>query len=53
MATDDILMLILHSNLILKNLALLVGFQCGLMIIQNWFTVHWATLYTKRTPLKH
>ena len=37
-------MLLLYSNLT-KNLALLASFKNNLIIIQNWLTIHWATLY--------
>jgi len=42
--TDNILVLILHSNLIFKNLALLTGFQKDLIIMPKCLTFYWATL---------
>jgi len=42
--TDNILVLLLLSNLI-KNVALLTGFQYALLFIEKWLTFYWATLY--------
>ena len=44
-------MLLLHSEL-MKNLALLTGFQYDLMIIRKWSTF-WATLYPTSSIYEH